>query len=122
MNNMGLGLIDLNPVGFNFYPFLISLDRFNGTCSTDEDLLVEICVLNKTKAINSEVFIIATRINESKALLKHISCNCKCKFDNTECNWNQKLNGNKGQCECRSIIITKKITFSILAPVFVVPI
>ena len=101
MNNMGLGLIDLNPVRINFYLFLISLDRFNGTCSTDEDLLVEICVLNKTKAINSEVFIIATRINESKALLKHISYNCKCKFDSTKCNWNQKLSGNKGQCECR---------------------
>ena len=53
---------------------MISLDRFNGTRSTDEDLIAEICVLNKTKAVNGEVFIIATRINESKALLKHISC------------------------------------------------
>ena len=86
MNNIGLGLIDLNPVGFNFYSFLISLDRFDGTCSTDEDLLAEICVLKKTKAVNGEVFIIATRINESKALLTHISYNCKCKFDSTKCN------------------------------------
>ena len=83
---MGLGLINLNPVGFNFYPFLISLDRFNGTCSTVEDLPAKIFVLNKTKAKHVEVFNMVTRINESKALLKHILCNCKCKFDSAKCN------------------------------------
>ena len=30
------------------------------------------------------------RINEVKTLLKHISCDCKCKFDSTTCNSNQK--------------------------------
>ena len=30
-----------------------------------------------------------TGINGSKTLTKHISCECKCKFDRTKCNSNQ---------------------------------
>ena len=35
------------------------------------------------------------RINESKTLAKHTSCECKCKFDGIKCNSNQKWNNNK---------------------------
>ena len=28
-----------------------------------------------------------TRINEPKALAKHTSCGCKCKFDGRKCEW-----------------------------------
>ena len=31
-----------------------------------------------------------TKINEAKALVKHISNNCKCKLDITACNSNKK--------------------------------
>ena len=31
-----------------------------------------------------------TRINEGKTLIKHISCDCKCRFNSTKCNSNQK--------------------------------
>ena len=37
--------------------------------------------------------------NESKTLTKHISCECKCKFDGRKCNSNQKWN--KGKCRCK---------------------
>ena len=40
-------------------------------------------------------------INESKTLTKHISCECKCKFDGRKGNSNQKLNNDKCQCECK---------------------
>ena len=33
-----------------------------------------------------------TRINEVKKLVEHISCFCKCKFDSTTCDSNQKWN------------------------------
>ena len=36
------------------------------------------------------VFNIITGINESKILTKHISFECKCKFDGRKCNSNQK--------------------------------
>ena len=44
-----------------------------------------------------------TGINESRTLAKHISCKCKCKFDDRKCNSNQKWNNNKCQCECKNL-------------------
>ena len=35
------------------------------------------------------MFNMITGINESKTLTKHISCECKCKFDRTKCSSNQ---------------------------------
>ena len=32
-----------------------------------------------------------TEINESKILTKHVSCECKCKFDGRKCNSDQKV-------------------------------
>ena len=37
-----------------------------------------------------------TGINESKTLTKHISNDCKCKFDGRICNSNEKWNKDKG--------------------------
>ena len=34
-------------------------------------------------------------IDESKTLIKHISCECKCKFKVTKCKSNQWRNNNK---------------------------
>ena len=64
-----------------------------------------------------------TAINESKTVIKvikHISCNCKCKVDGRKCSLNQKLNKNKCQCECRNpikIVYTEKIIFGIVVHV-----
>ena len=42
-----------------------------------------------------------TGINELKALTKHISWECKWKFDGRKCNSNQWRNNDKCQCECK---------------------
>ena len=52
-----------------------------GCCNTLDDLHCRICVLNKTKNVNLNVFDMITRINKSKALTKHKSYDCKCKYD-----------------------------------------
>ena len=39
-----------------------------------------------------------TGINESKILTKHISCQCKCQFDERKSDSNQTWNNNKYQC------------------------
>ena len=51
---------------------MVSLGRCNGSCNTLDDLSIRTCVLNKTEDVNLNVFIVITRINESKALTKHI--------------------------------------------------
>ena len=59
------------------------------------------CVPNKTEDLNLSLFSISTGINESKTLTKHISCECKCKFDRRKCNSNQWWNSNNCRCECK---------------------
>ena len=86
-------LIDLYPAELNYFPFMISLNEFNGIYNVDDlSINVSICVPGKIKDINIKVFLfhMIARINEVKTLIKHISCECKCKFDSTTCNSNQR--------------------------------
>ena len=41
-------------------------------------------------------------------MVKHISCNCKCKISSTTCNSNQKWSSDKCQCGCKKYIKSKK--------------
>ena len=45
-----------------------------------------------------------TGINESKTITKHISCNCKCKFDSRKFNLNQEWSKDKRWCECKTLL------------------
>ena len=47
-------------------------------------------------------------INESKTLTKHISCECKCKFDGKKWNSDQKWNNDKYWFECKKHNICEK--------------
>ena len=49
-----------------------------------------------------------TGMNESKILTKHISCECKCKFNRRKCTSNQWWNNNKFWCECNKHLICEK--------------
>ena len=66
---------------FHYYPFAVKLDRCVESCNTLNDLSNKACIPSKTEDLNISVFKMITRINESKILTKHISCECKCKFD-----------------------------------------
>ena len=62
----------------------------------------------ETKGINVKAFKMITNKNEAKAMTKHISCDCKCKFNSTTCNLNQKWNNKTCQCECKNYHKCKK--------------
>ena len=47
-------------------------------------------------------------INESKTLTKHISCECKCRFDGRKCNSDQWWNNDKCRCECKKHQVCEK--------------
>ena len=81
-------VIDLNSIEVNFFLFLITLDKCNVIWNVVDNLSTKIQVPGKRKDINVKVFNMTMRINETKALVKHISCNCKCKFNSITCNWN----------------------------------
>ena len=58
-------------------------------------------VSSNAKDVNVKVFNMIARINEAKTL-KHLSCNCDCKFDSAACNSNQKWNNETCQCKCKN--------------------
>ena len=43
-----------------------------------------------------------------KTLTKHISCECKCKFDGTKCKSYQWWNNNKCPCQCKKHKVCEK--------------
>ena len=65
------------------------LDRCFRSCNTINDLSNKVCFPSKTEDLNLSVFSMITGMNELKTLTKHISCECKCKFDGRKCNANQ---------------------------------
>ena len=58
--------------------------------------------------VNVKAFNLKTRINEVKALVTYISCDCKCKFDSTTYDSNQKWNNDKCQCKFKKYCMWKK--------------
>ena len=99
---------------FHYYPFAVKLNRCVGSCNTLNYLSNKVCVPNKIEDLNQSVFNMITGINESKTLTKHISCECKCKFDGRKCNSDQWWNNDKCRCECKNVMYVKKIIFGIL--------
>ena len=57
--------------------------------------------------------------NEAETMVKHISCDCKCKFNIAACNSNQKWNNETCNVNVKIIVCAKKITVGDLAHVFV---
>ena len=53
-------LINLRPneysQEFRYYPFVVKLDRFAGSCNTINDLSNKVCVPNKTEDLNKQIF------------------------------------------------------------------
>ena len=80
---------------FHYYPLAVKLDRCVGGFNTLNNLSNKVCVPNKTEDLNLSIFNMITGINESKTLTRHISCECKCKFDARKWNSNQWWNSNR---------------------------
>ena len=48
-------LIDLNLIEINYYQFMISLDKFNGSCNVVENFSTEIIFPGETKDVNYHI-------------------------------------------------------------------
>ena len=109
-------LTDLNPVEFKYYPLMISLNKCAGSCNVS---CPKIWVPKETKDINVKAFNMATNKNEGKQMTEHISCDFKCKFNNTICNSNKKWNNKACQCEWKNYRKCEKDYSSNLSTLFV---
>ena len=72
-----------------------SLDKCNGSCNILGYLSDILSVPNKTKDVNVEVFYMITGFNESKSLIKHISCKRRYRVDGKKYNSKQIWNSHK---------------------------
>ena len=81
---------------FHYDPFAVKLDRCVGSCNTLNDLSNKLCTT------------MITGINESKTLVKHVSCKCKCKSDGRKCNSDQWWSNNKCWYECKNNHVCEK--------------
>ena len=78
------------------------------------DLSNKVCIPNKTEDLNLSMFNMITEINESKKLPKHLSCECKCRFDGKiviQINGRRTINVD---VSVKNIISVKEIMFGIL--------
>ena len=73
----------------------------------------------KTKDINVKVFNMITNKNAAKTMEKHISRDCKCKFNSTTCDSNKNRIIKHVNENVKIIVHAKKIIVKILAHVFV---
>ena len=80
----------MNPAEIYYYLFIISVNRSNGSYNTVEDPFDRICGYFRAEDRDLKIFNVIKGINESKALAKHISCECRCEFDSRKCNSVQK--------------------------------
>ena len=69
------------------------------TLNTLNDLPNKVCVPNEIEDLNLSVLNTITGTSESNTLTKHISCKCKCKFDERKCSSYQWWNSDKCRCE-----------------------
>ena len=65
---------------FLYCLFVVKLYKSVGIYNTLNDLFDKVYVPNKTEDLNPIMFNMIARINESKVLTKHISCECKLRF------------------------------------------
>ena len=72
--------------------------------------LIKYVFLIKQKILH--LSILSTGIYESKTLAKHITCQCKCKFDVTKFTSVQWWNNDKCRCECKKHICEKDYTWN----------
>ena len=72
------------------------------------ELSNKVCIPNKTENLNLSMFNMITGIDEFKTLTKHISCECKCKFDGRKYNSEQWWNNDKCWCECKKCHVCEK--------------
>ena len=56
----------------------------------------------RKKVVNIKAFNMITKKNEAKTMAKHISRDCKWKFNSTTCSSNQKRNNKTCQCEYKN--------------------
>ena len=91
-----------------FYPFIVSVNKCGGSCNTIDEPYAQVCDPDKVKNVNVKVFNLMLRVNETKVLVQHELCKCKCQLNESVCNSKQKMepwwsHTESCWCECKEL-------------------
>ena len=85
-----------------FYPYSIKINKCKVSCNTINDPYAKICVPDNIENTNVKVFNLMSRTNETKHIIWHKTCKCKCRLDASACNNIQRWRmTNADICRCR---------------------
>ena len=79
-------LVNINSDETLFYPFTVSFNKWGESYYTIGDPYGRVCFPNKVNNINVKVFILMSGVNETRFLVQHESCECKCGLNESVCN------------------------------------
>ena len=97
-------IVNVNSNESAFYPFSIKTSKRSGSCNNINDPYVKLCVPNVVKNMNTKVFNLMSRTNETRHIKWHETCKCKCRLDASVCNSKQRWNKDKCRCESKELI------------------
>ena len=86
-------IIDVNADEPVFYPLSIKVNKCSGNCNNINDPFAKLCVPDVVKNIHVKVFNLLARVNETKQIISHETCNCICRLTSAVCSdkqiWNK---------------------------------
>ena len=86
------------------FPFSIRACKCSGICNSINNPYAKLRVPNVVKNLNTKVFTLMSRTNETGHIEWNETCKCKCRLDASVCNNKQRWNEDKYKCECKELI------------------
>ena len=83
-----------------FYQCFVLVNKCIGSCNTFNNPMTKLCVPGIVKRVNMQVYNFLMRLNETRNVLWHESCKCKCKLNSSVCNNEQIWNDDTCRCHC----------------------
>ena len=74
-------LTNINSKDPLYYSFIASVNKCDGIYNTTYDPYARVCVPYKVKNINVKIFHLMLRVNETRLLVQHELCDCKCRLN-----------------------------------------
>ena len=84
------------------------VNKCGGSCNTTDGPHARVCIPNKVKNMNVKVSNLISEVNETRFLVQHKSCECKCRLNERVYNSKQKWNHDECWCACKDEYLETK--------------
>ena len=92
-----------------FYQLSIKVNKCGGDCNTINDPMAKLCIPDLVKDMNTKVFNMLSKTNETRKIVWHETCKCICRLTSAICNDKQEWDKNTCKCECKEDLVSKLV-------------